>query len=474
MKKYSFYYLFFLLAGSVVAFSCGKDDDGDPPPHISVTSITISPAGPLTLEVGTEQTLRASIAPENATDKTVIWSSNALSVATVSEEGLVRAVSEGSATITAAAADGREATCQITVAAAVVPVESITLTPSEDFSLNVNETKQLAVVVTPETATDKTVVWESASPGVATVANGLVTAVSAGTARITATAGGRSASLNVTVTDPLTQGWVSSSGQWGYPATAFAIILPSETPHIQLSFSGDQCSEATMLFAYNGVLLAQNVTGPINSCFPDAATITTSITGMQRTILKVDLLKVGVERLFEGKTIGEIQQWAQGNMEEILGNWWAALQLCNTLSTNNDWEIAQFSYFNSPANGHIDYLLLDMDTMGITETEVEDQQMVPTACQLELFFNNVTGKYEEAYVYMQFAAPAGGLDFAANYIKSGIHYNDDVAGTQARGENLEIPLHEISNNFFSGKTRAEMIETAKDEIIRNVLNLCIK
>lgn len=388
MKKYSFYYLFFLLAGSVVAFSgCGKDDEGDPPAHIAVTSVTIS--------------------------------------------------------------------------------------PSEDFSLNVNETKQLAAVVTPETATDKTVVWESASPGVATVANGLVTAVSAGTARITATAGGRSASLNVTVTDSLTQGWVSSSGQWGYPATAFAETgdMPKGSPYIHLSFSENQCSGATLNVMFTEGTYLGSYVNVIDPVFPEATTISPENVWNQVT---VDLLKVGVERLFEGKTIGEIQQWAQGNMQAILDNWWAALQLCNTLHTNNDWEIARFSYFNSTANGHIDYLLLDMDRMGITETEVEDQQMVPTACQLELFFNNVTGKCEEAYVYMKFAHPDGGLDFAANYIKPGISYNDDVAGTQARGENLEIPLHEISNNFFSGKTRAEMIGTAKDEIIRNVLNLCIK
>ncbi|WP_288625130.1 Ig-like domain-containing protein [uncultured Lactococcus sp.] len=68
------------------------------------------------LAVGATQKLTATVAPDNAVDKTVTFSSNNLSVATVTPvQGTVTAVAEGKATITATASNGKTATCEITV-----------------------------------------------------------------------------------------------------------------------------------------------------------------------------------------------------------------------------------------------------------------------------------------------------------------------------------------------------------------------
>ena len=84
---------------------------------VAVTGVTLNKSSTSITVGGTEQ-LTATVLPDNATDKTVTWSSNAQSVATVSNTGLVTAVAPGTATITATTTDGgKTATCTVTVSA---------------------------------------------------------------------------------------------------------------------------------------------------------------------------------------------------------------------------------------------------------------------------------------------------------------------------------------------------------------------
>lgn len=163
---------------------------------IAVESVSLSEES-LTLDEGETATLVVTILPEDATDKTVSWSSSNSSVATVSN-GIVTAVKEGIATITATAG-GKSAQCTITVKKAFVAVTDITLSQT-NLSLEKGETATLTATVAPADATDKTVSWSSSDASVATVSSsGLVTAVKAGKATITATAGGKSAQCVVSV-----------------------------------------------------------------------------------------------------------------------------------------------------------------------------------------------------------------------------------------------------------------------------------
>ena len=158
----------------------------------------------LTLDVSSSETLNATVAPNNATNQKVTWTSNAESVATVDESGNVEAVAPGTATITVTTADGgKTATCEVTVTAASVPVTGVTLSQNQ-ASLYYNRTPNtltLTATVAPDNATDKTVTWTSSNPSVATVENGVVTAVAPGTATITVTTadGGFTATCTVTV-----------------------------------------------------------------------------------------------------------------------------------------------------------------------------------------------------------------------------------------------------------------------------------
>ena len=89
-----------------------------------------------------------------------------------------------------------------------VSVTGITLSQTEAAMTVGGETLTLTATVAPDDATDKTVTWTSSDPTVATVANGVVTAVAAGTATITATTtdGSFTATCDVTVTAPGTTG----------------------------------------------------------------------------------------------------------------------------------------------------------------------------------------------------------------------------------------------------------------------------
>ena len=150
------------------------------------------------MKEGESETLVATVSPDNATDKTVTWSSTNTSVATVDASGRVTAIKEGTATITAKAGD-KSATCSVTVSKNVVAVTSIALNKTS-LSLKEGESETLVATVSPDNATDKTVTWSSTNTSVATVdASGRVTAIKEGTATITAKAGDKSATCAVTV-----------------------------------------------------------------------------------------------------------------------------------------------------------------------------------------------------------------------------------------------------------------------------------
>lgn len=126
-----------------------------------VTGVTVNKSN-TSITVGGVEQLTATVEPNNATDKTVTWSSNAQSVATVSDTGLVTAVAPGTATITATTNDGSHtATCIVTVTAKVV-TPTIMLSPAS-FIYNGGEQKPTVTVKDGSTeldpSTDYDITW---------------------------------------------------------------------------------------------------------------------------------------------------------------------------------------------------------------------------------------------------------------------------------------------------------------------------
>jgi hypothetical protein len=162
----------------------------------------------MTLAVGGSGTLTATVQPSNATNKAVSWTSSNTAVARINGGGssvAVDAVDAGQATITVTTSDGgKTATCTITVVTAVVPVTGVTLDKSSLTLAKVGDSETLVATVQPDNATNKNVTWSSSNPNVASVSNGLVTALAPGTAAITVTTqdGGKTATCSVTVPTP--------------------------------------------------------------------------------------------------------------------------------------------------------------------------------------------------------------------------------------------------------------------------------
>lgn len=177
----------------------------------TVTSSTPSPSTPVavsgvalnkkvaTVNVGKKVTVKATVTPANADNKTLAWTSSNTKIATVSN-GVVKGVKAGRAIITAKTTDGSNisATCTVTVKQ---PVTRISL--SKKATMYTGKKLTLKAKVNPANASNKALTWKSSNTKIAKVAsNGVVTGVKAGTVKITATAkdGSRkSATCTVTV-----------------------------------------------------------------------------------------------------------------------------------------------------------------------------------------------------------------------------------------------------------------------------------
>lgn len=184
--------LLYLLAAVIglIGFSACKKD------NVGVTNVTLGKTT-LAMTVGGEETLVATVVPENATNKAVEWASSDTAVATV-DNGVVKALAAGTAVITVTTEDsGHKATCDLTVA---VSVTGVTLSETK-LTLMDEEEKTLVATVLPENASNTNVTWSSSDTAVATVNNGVVKGIAEGEAIITVTTedGNQTATCAVTV-----------------------------------------------------------------------------------------------------------------------------------------------------------------------------------------------------------------------------------------------------------------------------------
>lgn len=143
---------------------------------IAVTGVSLDKSNETLTASGATLSLTATVAPTNASNQSVTWESSAPGVASVSGSGLtatVTPVTAGSATISVKTVDGNfTASCNVTVNAAAVPVTGVSFSPDKDTVVLGSGNRTITATITPNTATNKAVTWESLTPTVATVTPG--------------------------------------------------------------------------------------------------------------------------------------------------------------------------------------------------------------------------------------------------------------------------------------------------------------
>ena len=202
--------------GMVVAVSAGEADitasvtDSEMSAVCKVTvkvaakDITVPDNLDVKLNDGNETTVEATVSPADATDVKVSYASTDEAVATVDKDGRVQVLQPGEYDIvTTLTQEDKKVVEKKTHIKAYYEVEGITLDKTEGI-LTAGNTVALNATVLPEEIADETIVtWTSSDEKVATVdENGKVTAIAAGEATITATAGEESANYEVTVEQP--------------------------------------------------------------------------------------------------------------------------------------------------------------------------------------------------------------------------------------------------------------------------------
>ena len=223
--------------------------------YIAVSGLTLAPDS-ASLGVGGAIRLTATVAPSNASNTQLIWSSSDTLVAKVNASGLVTGIAEGSAIIAVTTEDGSyTANCSISVS---IPVTEIYLWPFF-VSVIVDSTTQLTATVAPPDATNKNVSWSSSNTSIATVSSsGLVTGVKAGLAKISVTTedGAKTANCTVIVSANSTVSTMDKNASSDIANSGLVIYPNPVTGHLKVILGKGSTEDASIqLFDNTGRMI---------------------------------------------------------------------------------------------------------------------------------------------------------------------------------------------------------------------------
>ena len=270
---------------------------------IEVTDVSLDKT---TIELieGEEATLIATVIPDNATNKAIIWETSNSDVVNVSD-GKITALKPGSATITVITEDGNHTdACTVKVSGKIIPVIELEL-DKDAITLVEGEEATLTATVKPDNATNKTVIWESSDTDVATVRDGIITAVKEGEATVTVTTEDRGLTMKCQVTvlakvitvSEVTLDKASVSLVEGEETTLTATVTPDNATNKKVSWTSSDNNVASVS------------DGKVTALKPGTATITVTTEDGGKTATCEVTVKAK-QSYDQNEQVGEVEgQW---------------------------------------------------------------------------------------------------------------------------------------------------------------------
>lgn len=360
LMKSFFQYLGVLLL--LAAVSCDKNGKGD----VKVTRISLSETE-VVLRKGDVRSLSVTLAPSNATDQTVVWTSSNSNVVSV-RDGLITAVEVGSANVHATTADGRKrASCAVTVESEYIPVESVMIMDEDGInSLNggvlgmvEGDTYVAIAAVRPGDATNQNVSWMTSDPLVATVKNGTIKAVSAGscTLTITSDAGGRTASCTISV-----QGYVPPVDVTGVTLDKTSLTMTSLGQSVKLiaTVSPDDATTKDVRWSSSKPEVASVATdGTVTAVSPGKAVITVRTVDQGKTAS----CQVDVKGYVTGVNLSQTMlNLSVGDIRTLV----ASVLPADALNKNVSWSSSKPEVASIDSDGKVTALASGMATITVT------------------------------------------------------------------------------------------------------------
>lgn len=197
--------------------STAKAESSTEAKNVEVENVTLK-ASKSKIEINEELAIVATVTPISANNKSLTWRSSDNSIATVSSSGVVKAIKDGTVSITATSSNGKSDTLNITVNKPKINVTELNLDES-DITLETGNENRIIANVLPYNATDKTIKWTSSNNEVARVEDGKIKALKAGEVTITAqTSSGIIKTCHVKVAEPAKSSKVENTSNGGTSA----------------------------------------------------------------------------------------------------------------------------------------------------------------------------------------------------------------------------------------------------------------
>ena len=184
---------------------------------IEIKAESLEIKGPSSLFLGSSASLNAKITPVNTSDKSIRWSVDDPSVASISNDGVVTTKNVGTVTITA---KQKDVSATYSIEVLPIKVEDIHITLNTEEKISKGETVTFSAEVFPENATFSDIMWSVSDPRIASIDdNGVLTALRGGTVTVTATSGdGFCSEYEIKISSPVAgvMGTASVAGVSGY------------------------------------------------------------------------------------------------------------------------------------------------------------------------------------------------------------------------------------------------------------------